>query len=79
MRMKLKANINYTDFLLQARKCQGDISFHSKDGDQLNLKSILSQYVFVTAAITSNLVLDGNVICENDADYKIICEFVEEI
>lgn len=46
--MKLKKNINVQAFLETVKKCDGNVYFKTIEGDQLNLKSLLSQYILVS-------------------------------
>lgn len=44
--MELKQEINTINFLRAVEKCRGEIIAVNGQGDQLNLKSTLSAYVF---------------------------------
>ena len=46
LRMKLKENIDFIDFIKKIKTCKGDVYFCTLEGDRLNLKSVLSQYIF---------------------------------
>lgn len=48
--MKLKENADLPAFLRQVKKCGGDVFLETQEGDSLNLKSTLSQYIFVSLA-----------------------------
>ena len=56
--MKLKENIDYSEFFRSVQKCAGEVLLVTPEGDQLNLKSTLSQFVFA-AAVRGNLHLAG--------------------
>lgn len=59
--MKLKNNVNIPSFLEAVQKCDYEVLFVTGEGDQLNLKSTLSQFVF-TAVIAGTLnKLDGEI------------------
>lgn len=75
--MKLKAKINYTDFLMEARKCGGDVFFCTAEGDRLNLKSLLCEYIFIAAALQTNLLENGEVVCADPADAAKLADYVE--
>lgn len=77
--MKLKANIDYTAFLFKVRECQGEVSFCTEAGDRLNLKSMLSEYIFLSAAITTALAAHGQLICGDPQDVALLADFVEEV
>lgn len=65
----------YTDipaFLSQVKSCSGDIFFKTDEGDSLNLKSVLSTYVFAVLMNTPELIQNGKVICEDERDYELL-------
>lgn len=74
--MKLKPNINITLLLEQAKSCEGDITFQSAEGDILNLKSTLSAYIFATITDEPDLIKNGEIICQNTNDYKLLSDYV---
>lgn len=45
--MRLKNDVNLVDFLNQVQKCKYDVYMETVEEDKLNLKSVLSQYLFV--------------------------------
>ncbi|MCD8160241.1 MAG: polya polymerase [Clostridiales bacterium] len=75
--MKLKSNIDYKKFLASVRRCKGEVYYDTVEGDRLNLKSTLSEYLFATAAITSDIIEDGGVVCQLEEDYALLADFVE--
>ncbi len=75
--MKLKTNIDYKKFLASVRGCKGEVYYDTVEGDRLNLKSTLSEYLFATAAITSDIIEDGGVVCQMEEDYARLADFVE--
>lgn len=65
----------YTDipaFLSQVKSCSGDVFFKTDEGDSLNLKSVLSTYVFAVLMNTPELIQNGKVICEDERDYELL-------
>lgn len=76
--MPLKDNIDYAAFLKQVRRCRDDVHYTSLEGDYLNLKSLLSEYIFMSAAIGSNLIKGGNITCANKDDYKLLEDYLED-
>lgn len=79
--MKLKHNINCAEFLRQARTCRGEVTFETSDGDILNLKSLLAEYVFLTLATAGSprgIVENGSIICAEQTDYGVLSAFLEE-
>lgn len=49
--MRLKEDVHLSDFLSAVGKCRGSVTFHTMDGDHLDLKSLLSCLVFASAFI----------------------------
>ena len=65
--MKL-ANIKEVDnFLKTVNECTGDVWLESVDGDKINLKSKLSQYIAISALIS----------CESDK-LELFCSKTED-
>lgn len=56
--MKLTENIDYSEFFRAVQTCSGEVLLVTPEGDQLNLKSTLSQFVFA-AAVRGKLNLAG--------------------
>ena len=52
--MYLKPDINLPEFFQAVHTCRGEVLFETPEGDRLNLKSALSQFVF-TAAVAGQL------------------------
>ena len=51
--MRIKNIEQLDEFLACLRKCEGDVWLESEDGDRINLKSRLSQYVAIGALLKS--------------------------
>lgn len=68
--MKLKSDIDYAAFFKQAKHCQGNVYYHTEEGDHMNLKSVLSMYVFATLNAASDAFPKGesSVIAPEDYD-----------
>lgn len=76
--MKLRESIDYSEFFHTVQTCTGDVLLVTPEGDQLNLKSTLSQFVFA-AAIRSNLDLSGaQLILQIEADATVLRRFIAE-
>ena len=65
--MKL-INITPADFLKEVIKCEGEVWMCSKFGDKLNLKSQLSQYLFLSALLQEEYILNCRIECEDASD-----------
>lgn len=66
--MRLKPNASIPAFLQAAQSCEGEVCFVTQEGDILNLKSVLSQFVF-TAVIAGRIQsFEGLVTVQNPQD-----------
>ncbi len=75
--MKLKSGVNLNDFLAEINKCQNDVIYFSSQGDRLNLKSVLSQFILVAASQDRKFVNSGDVVCDNPLDYEMLKAFLQ--
>lgn len=67
--MKLKRLENYLDFIEVVQSCDSDVYFNSCEGDHLNLKSVLSQFLFAAICKDRKFLEQGNVECKKEEDY----------
>ena len=74
--MKLKKEISLTSFLQKVKDCRGEITFQTEEGDSLNLKSVLSQYLFVVLAEQSDVWEHGSIRCAEE-DEDLLGEYLE--
>lgn len=72
----LKSNIDVSEFLKSVRQCQGEVEFHTSEGDILNLKSTLSKYLFIAVSTDPGIFDNGVICCQKDSDYTIIERFL---
>ena len=70
--MKLDPNTNIPHFLQAVYQCQGDVYFTTPDGDNLNLKSALSQFVFASVIAGQLKDLHGEVQLKDERDLPIL-------
>lgn len=75
--MKIRKNINVEVFLSSVRKCEGNVYFKTIEGDQLNLKSLLSQYILVSIIHNEELMENGVVDCSRESDISLLEQFLE--
>lgn len=68
--MKLKLTADIPAFLQDIQSCKGEVRFVTSEGDNLSLKSTLSQIIFAAVISGSTWYLDGNVALENTDDYR---------
>ncbi len=70
-----KENINYKDFFSKVNMCIDDVWLLTNKGYELNLKSVLYQYVFIV--LNGDVGLSGIVYCDEASDYKYIYEYLK--
>ncbi|MCC8046125.1 MAG: polya polymerase [Clostridiales bacterium] len=69
--MKLKKDINISELLKDAQKCEHDVYLMTDDGDRLNLKSTLSQYVLVVLAGNRDVLRATELVCSPEDEEKL--------
>ena len=69
--MRLKKNIHLVDFIKKVKECTSEVFLVTQDGDRLNLKSALSQYVFVTLSAQDELLKNSRIICTSEDEEKL--------
>lgn len=73
--MKLTTELDLPAFFHAVRSCKGNITYRTAEGDLLNLKSQLSQYVFAAAFSSKTLEIDGEVQWEDEMDAELLRPF----
>ena len=76
--MKLKQLKQYIDFIEAVQTCSEDVYFCSEEGDRLNLKSTLSQFLFASICGDRDYLRGGTVLCQNETDYHRLSSYLEE-
>lgn len=74
--MKLKENINLSDFIMKVQECRAAVTFLSAEGDRLALKSALCQYIFASLQGQPTLLKNATILCEDSADYALLQEYL---
>lgn len=74
--MKIKAQADFVRFLKAVGECSSEILFQTEEGDCLNLKSALSQYVFAMIFSKPELLNSGRICC-SDEDLRRLNDFLE--
>lgn len=74
----LKTNVDLTSFINTVQRCSGDVLFQTEDGDSLNLKSVLSCYLFSMISGNPVFLLSGCVMCLQESDYAQLEPFLRE-
>ncbi len=76
--MKLKTDVELISFFQKIRQCKGEVEFHSMQGDILNLKSSLSQYLFASLMARPEFLLAGEIICKEESDRELLRIFAKK-
>jgi len=74
--MKIKATIDLIEFFNTINCCIGSVKYQFLEGGELNLKSILSQYIVAMAFHSKDLLVNGNIICSNKKDIPRLRAFL---
>lgn len=74
--MKLKDTVDVSAFLQAVHRCDKDVFFCSREGDKLNLKSKLSQFVFAALLQKPELIFLGEIVCEGKNDLLYLKDFL---
>lgn len=74
--MKLNPNANIPHFLQAVESCNNDVYFTTADGDKLNLKSSLSQFVFAAVIAGQLKELKGNIELKDRRDMFALKEYL---
>lgn len=74
----LKEDADIVMFLDSAKKCKGDISLCTKEGDRLNLKSVLTQYICVVLANEKDILTGSHILLGQESDKELLGAFLEE-
>ncbi len=66
--MKLENVTDIDKFFAVVDSCEGKVELVTAEGDRLNLKSKLSQYVALTKAFTDGTIPEMELVCYNAED-----------
>lgn len=75
--MKLKRLHHYLDFMEAVQRCEREVFFNSAEGDNLNLKSTMCQYLFAAACGDRDFLEAGEIVCESKKDYARLQPYLE--
>lgn len=76
--MRIAENLNEQAFLDAVSRCSGEVLFSTTEGDRINLKSRLCQYIFALIIRNKELMAEAQVVCERENDYALLREFLEQ-
>ena len=75
--MKLREGADLIRFIRTISNCRGGVWYLSAEGDRLNLRSTLSQYLFAASSGNRQFLHGGTVQCEDPDDWAVLREFRE--
>lgn len=77
MKYKLRKDLNLAELLKDAQKCAHDVFLSTSEGDVLNLKSTLSQYVLVVLADKEDILQTSELSCD-PSDKDKLAYYIDE-
>lgn len=77
--MKLKPTANIPAFLKAVQSCLTEVHFTTDEGDSLNLKSTLSQFVFAAVCTDELRKLKGYIQIEDPQDAELLAEYLTPV
>ena len=69
-------NIDVPAFLKVLDKCKGNVYLMSEDGDKLNLKSKLCQYIALTQMFTDGEIENVEIVLSEPEDIALLKEYL---
>lgn len=70
--MKLKNIVNRKDFFDKIAECHGSVELHTNNGDILNMKSTLCQYIALTQMFQEDNLIDCKLLLSDPDDMEIL-------
>ena len=74
--MPLKKDIDYIELINVIAKCRGGV-FCQLESDNINMKSALSQYVFIFCVNNPSMMDGATLVCEDASDYEVLADYLE--
>ena len=74
--MKIMNISNVDDFFKVVDSCEGKVELVSKEGDRLNLKSTLTQYVALAKVFSNGYIRELELVIHEANDVKKFMEFL---
>lgn len=77
---QLKPEIHIPNFLKAVANCSGNVYLNTDNGDFLNLKSALSQYLFAFSATieTEKFLKNANIYCQFFDDLVLLSDYLAD-
>lgn len=76
MKYDLKHEVRIADFVLAVNRCEGTVTFETRDGDILNLKSELCKYIFLALSLDAEYLESCKVSC-SPQDAALLTDYIE--
>ena len=76
--MKLRTDIDLIDFFKTVQQCPGNVLYCTDEGDRLDLKSVLSQYVLSAVSMKREALDLGQIVCDCPEAMAALAGFVRE-
>lgn len=73
--MRLNPDANIPEFLKAVQSCRGEVCFATPEGDILNLKSVLSQFVFTAVISGKTQRLEGEITVQDTRDEALLRDY----
>ena len=67
--------IDFKKFLEAVDLCKGNVFLVTEEGDRLNLKSKLSQFIGIEKLVDGGVINKAKVVCENPEDDSLLFRF----
>lgn len=74
--MNIKGIVNLKEFFKAILKCKGDVELVTSDGDKLNLRSTLCQYLAITQMFDEDNNIRWELSLSDPSDYEILEPFI---
>ena len=75
--MQLREDVNIREFFKGVRQCRGEVLLKTQEGDILNLKSALSQFVFAVILENREKLEGIEVTLEDEGDRESLKMFLD--
>lgn len=76
--MHLKVDTDMSNFLSAVRQCSSEVYFETQEGDCLNLKSILSQYILCSLVSEPEMLANGMIRLSRHSDMEFLTDYLED-
>ena len=71
-------NLDVAKFIGLMEKCQSDVFLVTDDGDKLNLKSKLSQFMGLAKLVEGGIIAKASIVCDDVNDFGMLFKYCVE-